>query len=310
MYTSRPSYVTIEDILDKVTEEQIWEHYLGFLPDPGKKFSSPFRKDNDPSANLFYTAKGNLLYKDFGETSMNCWQFVQRLYGLEFKEALLKIWFDMILGKTTSKLPSKYKEKTSTIIQIKKRPLQKEDLDFWLQFGITEAILNEYNVVPITYFWVNGAMYEAKYLESYSYEYGEGKRKLYFPQDSKRRFLSNAQSSIVAGYDQLPLHGDLLIITKSHKDVMTYKALGYNAISPQGEGMGLPENVITQIKRRFTKIIIHYDNDEAGKKGAKSLSSLHGFEEIYTEEYKDISDTVKNLGVEQTKLILSKLIPL
>ena len=278
MYNITPDYITTEDILKRVSQEDIWEHYLGYLPGPGERFSSPFRTDTTPSANLFYTDSGKLLYKDFGDGSMNCWQFVQKLYKLDFKNSLLKIWNDLVLEekKSSSEILIKKHKKSSAVIQIKKRDFIEEDLKFWGKYEITKEILNEYSVVPITYYWINGNMYKVHHLLSYSYEYGNGIRKLYFPKNTSNgtKFISNAKANIVVGYNHLPEKGDLLIITKSHKDVMVYKRLGYYSISPQGEGIDIPENILNSLKKRFKNIILNYDNDEAGRKNAERISSI------------------------------------
>ncbi len=309
MYQLKPDYISIEEILNKVSQEEIWERYLGFLPPPGSRFSSVFREDRTPSANLFYADNGTLLYKDFAGETLNCWNFVAKLYNLSFRQALIKIWCDFtdtIENRTAEPPPTKFKERKIHIIQVKKRPIEARDLSYWGKYFITREILEEYEVYPITYFWINGQLYSPRSPLAYSYEFGQGKRKIYFPFEKERRFLSNVPSNIYSGYDQLPHFGEKLILTKSHKDVMVWKILGFNAIAPQGESFKIDKEFLNKLQYRFKEVIINYDNDEVGKKASAKLASQYQLKEFFT-PLKDISDTIEEYKMEKTKQIIVNL---
>ena len=306
MYEIKPSLVKKEDILSKVSQEQIWEYYLGFKIKPGKLFISPLREESDPSANLFYAKSGDLLLKDFGGITTNIWKFIQDRYSLTFKEAIQKVASDLCIDigirydrKYTPTVP---KRRDFTSIQIKITNWNDEYLSYWSDYYISLDTLQEYKVVPITDLWINNNYISLKGI-SYSYEFGKGYRKIYSPFDPKFKFVSNVLGEMFSGFDQLPLLNDLLIITKSHKDVMVLKELGYYSIAPQGEGNRIEPDFINKLNKRFDKIILNYDNDKVGRDYSSKLAETFNLEELFVPEeddIKDISDYIKKYGHKQT----------
>jgi DNA primase len=96
---------------------------------------------------------------------------------------------------------------------------------------------------------------------------------------------------------------------------MVLDRLGYNAIAPCGENTPIPSSIIQNLKERFNKIIILYDNDEPGMNGAKKLANEYNLEYIYIPidyntmfKIKDISDYIKNYKITKTRELLKKLI--
>lgn len=100
-----------------------------------------------------------------------------------------------------------------------------------------------------------------------------------------------------------------LVITKSLKDIMTLRSLGYWAIAPQAEGNNIPNKVISMLDKTFDDIYILYDNDQAGMQASDKLSEKTGYLQVYLpkEFAKDISDCVKDHGVQFTQDIIDKL---
>ena len=101
---------------------------------------------------------------------------------------------------------------------------------------------------------------------------------------------------MIQGWEQLPESGDLLIITKSYKDVMLLYEYNIPAIAPNGEYVIISEEVINSLKKRFKNIFILFDNDLAGVKNS------HKYKKAYNDipiiflkrKYsKDISDFYK-----------------
>ena len=56
-----------------------------------------------------------------------------------------------------------------------------------------------------------------------------------FTEEEMQWLFNGGSAKDIEGYDQLSLNGDTLILTKSLKDCMCYRLLGYDAISLQGE---------------------------------------------------------------------------
>ena len=177
--------------------------------------------------------------------------------------------------------------------------------------GYTE-ILDKFNVKPISYYWINDFLCVAfKYHYSYDFytENGLFRRKLYAPLEKKKKWINNG-GAICQGESMLPYEGDLLIITKSLKDVMTLYSLGITAIAPPSESSFLPLGYYNKQKKRFKKIVLFFDNDQTGIKKAKKFSEEYNLPYIYIPEgdEKDISDYRKLHGEEKTKKLINKLL--
>ncbi len=317
-----------ENVYKYVSSYDIFRKYSKNFKKIGKSFLSDFREESHPSCQISYIG-GDLLYTDFGlGKSFRAVDFVMALYNLSYYEALNKINKDFNLGlgymenrghsskikPIKTELPKHLaKEKTVSIIQVKSRELRDYDIEYWGSYGITQYTLSIFNVVAISNFWINGKHYLAhKYSYSYNFYFEDGvfRRKIYQP-FSKLKWISNG-GKVVQGEVNLPKKGDLLIITKSMKDVMCLFELGYVAVAPPAESMFLPEDYYKKQKERFNNIVMLYDNDETGVTFAKKYSSEHNINKyiFIPKEYnsKDISDFVKNHGKEQAINLLNHLI--
>jgi len=129
--------------------------------------------------------------------------------------------------------------------------------------------------------------------------------KIYRPlADKYTKWRNNLASYDIQGYEQLPEKGDLLIITKSLKDVMCLYEMGYTAISPSSESTFISDKALNQLKRRFKRILICFDRDVSGIKNMRKISlktGLNGFLVHKKWKAKDISDAVKLNGFEVIK---------
>jgi hypothetical protein len=135
--------------------------------------------------------------------------------------------------------------------------------------------------------------------------------KIYRPLANKAdKWRSSLTAYDLQGFEQLEADGDLLIITKALKDVMLLRELGYNAIAPPSESTGIPEIIMNNLKKRFKRIVIFYDNDAAGFKNSELLKSEYSLDSIVipANDSKDISDYFKANGKEKTIELLNSLI--
>lgn len=306
--------VTLEKILNLIDEYHIYSHYLGFSVKINKPMTSPFRKDKNPSWSLFRSKQNEIMYKDFatGETG-NVVKFVQRLFDIRYHEALNKIWKELI---SNSKVKQRISRRTierelkepSKVIGIKRKYFTKTDEDYWSQYGIDRDTLKYFDVIPIESFWVNELQQSFVYTKDcpmYAYKV-YNKFKIYRPYAKRRedKWRNNCGPYDVQGWEQLRNDNDLVIITKSMKDVMVLYKLGYNAIAPQSENSAIPKKIVDNLKERFNKIVIFFDNDTPGIEAAEKLSVKYQIPYTYLPidmyllyKVKDISDVVKELGV-------------
>jgi hypothetical protein len=125
---------------------------------------------------------------------------------------------------------------------------------------------------------------------------------LYFPQAHGRgRFVSNVNNTIVQGWTLLPKHTgqDILFVTKSYKDILTFNLLGYWAIAPNSEHSFIPDKVMEKLKTRFNNIYVWFDNDEGGLKGGGGFAEKFSLPFTHNPigEPKDPSDYVKEYNL-------------
>jgi hypothetical protein len=141
--------------------------------------------------------------------------------------------------------------------------------------------------------------------------------KIYRPLSKSRedKWRSNCTKYDIQGWEQLPDEGDLLIITKSLKDIMVLRRFNVFSIAPHSEVSLLPESVLNEAKNRFKRILVLYDNDDAGRKGALEMKEKYTLETIeipshYLDIYgvKDISDFVREFGEKKTQELINELI--
>ena len=94
--------------------------------------------------------------------------------------------------------------------------------------------------------------------------------------------------------------GDKICICSSLKDALCLWAnTGIPSLAIQGEGYRMSDTAINELKKRFNRIYICLDNDEAGLKDAVQLASKTGFINVVLPQFKggkDISDLYKVLG--------------
>ena len=126
-------------------------------------------------------------------------------------------------------------------------------------------------------------------------------RKIYQPFNKNGYKWSNRHDrSVISLWTKVPLQGDRICICSSLKDALCLWAnTDIPALAVQGEGYGISDTAINELKRRFKKIYICLDNDIPGIKDAEKLALKTGFTNVvlpYFDGGKDISDAYKSLG--------------
>lgn len=301
--------ITLEYILSRVTEYDIYARYLGQFK-IGYIYNSPFREDKNPSFGIFRSRKtGKLLFKDHGNGLCgDVIKFVQEYTGItNYNDLLHQIVKDLnIKNNTVLKSTKAYEKFEETVIGVVRQPFTNIDITYWNQFGITLDTLKKYNVSSIKYYLCDGVVKGIYKDENPMYAYKVYDHfKIYRPlADKYTKWRNNLTEYDVQGYEQLPEKGDLLIITKSMKDVMCLNEIGYTAISPSSESTFIPDEVLDILKKRFKRILICFDRDKAGVKAMRKISAktgLNGFLVHKKFHSKDISDAVKNNSFEEIK---------
>ena len=311
-----PDNITLDWILSKVTEYDIYAKYIGQFK-VGMIYNSPFRKDKNPSFGIYYSKRTKqLLFKDHGTGECgNVIKFVSLFTGkTEYNDILSDIVDKLNITNNTKLVSSKqYISPTETVIGVVRQEFTDVDINYWKQFNISINTLKKFNVNSIKYYLCNGIVKGTYKRENPMYAYKVYNNfKIYRPlADKYTKWRNNLTDYDIQGYEQLPQKGDILFITKSMKDVMCLHEMGYPAVSPSSESTFLPKDVLEQLKTRFKRIIILFDRDASGVKRSRKLSQETGLEAMFINKKfkaKDISDAVKANSFEEIKNWLNETI--
>ena len=310
--------LTKEEILSKVTELDIIQHYLGEIS-LKKNYVNPIRPgDTSPSGRFYKNSSTNkITFIDFADKNFNfdCFTLVMKGFNLSFTEALSKIVKDLnikfdgtfdikkinknSLGQKVFNDLNRAKTNSNTELKknydfiVKERGyFNKFDLKYWNQFNITEQILNKFNVKPVFKCYIKyldtnktSLIYNDNIVDPcYAYEFIYKNNiyyKLYRPlaKNKKYKWKSNINNSIIQGFSSLEYNSKLLIITSSLKDAMTLSSLGYEAIAPQSESSFIDIETLKKLKFIYKYIVLFYDYDTTGIKQSN----------IIKENYKDFN---------------------
>lgn len=287
--------------------------YLGITKLP-TLINSPLRPDNKPSFGLYCPNGRNVYYTDFstGETG-NLWNLLMQLWNCSFREMRCRLQQDNQASDITLS-ESHYNKPRITCahskIECKVREWRQYDIDYWESYGITLKWLKYADVYPISHKIITKG--NERYVfgaDKYAYayvEFKEGKTtlKIYQPFNKNGfKWSNNHDRSVISLWTKVPDKGDKLCICSSLKDALCLSAnLNIPAIAIQGEGYGMSDTAINNLKERYDRIYICLDNDETGLKDGIKLSQSTGFVNVVLPQFeggKDISDARKVMGKEK-----------
>lgn len=316
--------LTEENIYKQINEYDIFSYYIPDFEAINKKFTSPFRSDSIPSCSI-QDWKGTLYYKDFGTgetfTAIN---FVKTKFNANYYETLNIISNDFNLGlhsKTmdTSSMgyvgiPNQIRKEIprESIIRIKRRKWNSDiDRKYWGEQGFNTDVLSHFHIVPLSHVFIGDNCIKIKpNCPSYAYVIDTGVYKILSPFSEEYKWITNCKAEHIQGWNQLPETGELLVITSSLKDVAKLYQYGYSAIAPQSENTLISIDKMTELKNRFKKIVVYFDNDEPGIEAAQLYESLFEVDYIHNPigDPKDISDYYKMWGDNPTRKLLKELL--
>lgn len=307
---------------------------------------SPFYKDSNGSLSVF-EKDGEFYFKDFGNERYqgDVFAFAGFYYNLDpktnFKQILDNMTTDLNISlnnnesnpRTTGSGKGLYKPLPIANTSSNK-PFSIEfgdDFSYWKRFSNSEHIseiaekMGVFSINKINQN-INGADITRSSSSSkpiFGFKFSNEDYKIYQPLGNNKKlkhlWLKNGNNTDfeIFGIKDLPNKGDYVLICEGLKDAFVACLNGFNAIGVDNANIRIPEELIHELQYRFDKVIICYDNDEAGKKGAKKIVeeySLYNF--IIPENLngifigKDISNFFeKGFGHEDFKTLLdTKLI--
>lgn len=324
--------ITKEEILNKISEVDIVEYYLNIKLKYNTVICSPFREDKNPSFSFKINNDLSVLARDWGTgDNYDAFSIVQQLYNCNFTECLNIISSDFgirregipfdkkLLLNNPDELKTKYLiDKQKSIITIEPQAFTKTDIDYWSRYHISLKTLVKFDVFSCKFVWYNGNLLRtySKINPVYAYKFTKFKQysyKVYSPltDNKKYKWLFNGSKDDLEGFDQLPLIGDILVVTKSLKDVMVLYELGIPAISLQGEVNKFEYDIYVKLAKRFNKLYVLYDNDDTGIRSSNRIVEDFNIKQIFIPKdsnCKDIAEYIECYGIEESKKLMCNLI--
>jgi hypothetical protein len=299
----------------RLSDDELFTYYFGKFK-LGQCYSSPLRKDKNPSAGIYLAQNHRLRYKDLGNgDNFSIYDFVGKMYNIDYKDVLKKIVSDFNLAEINFNAEIVKSKDDSEIISIPKkihflpRAISDSDVAYWKAFGINPLMLNNnyYPIYSISRCWINGTSIRIpKDYLTYAIFYKKSNHsKICFTGENKRnKWKSNVNNLVdiqnhwnVDPKNSLP---KLLVITKSMKECLFFMQRGIHAISNNSESAYFHPDYIRHLKKYCKTIISNYDEDEAGMKMSNYLYNQYNIQPefirrvFYNDKYvKDITDLYK-----------------
>lgn len=307
--------LTKEEVLKKISEEQIFEKYLQLPVEIGVSYINPLRIDANPGCRYYYNNSGRLRFKDFSKgDNYDCFSLVQSIYNCNFIDALRIIVKDFRLNGISDEREQVEQiqiKRSRYNIKISTKEWNLDDINYFNKYNIFGDNLY-HDTYACKAIWINDEYYRCRSNDPcYAYYFGNELYKLYFPRRKSNRFFTNItlEDQLLQGYNSLPTSGELLIVTKSYKDVKSMRSFDLYAVAPQSETQYLNENQFRSLQDRFNTIICVGDNDSAGRNFMLHhyhTYNIPSFMFPWTME-KDFSDNVARFGVEYMKNLINQL---
>lgn len=308
--------ISFEEITSKVTDAELVAHYLGVTEVPCF-INSPLRKDDKPSFGLYSKDNKRIYWIDLAtREGGGIYDLLSLMWHCGYKEVLTRIQKDikkLTVGATVGTYtPCIVKDvashKSNSDLQCKVREWRQYDIDYWASYGVPLEWLKYAEVYPISHKIVisDGKKYVFS-ADKLAYAFVEHKEdkvtlKIYQPlcKDKKRKWSNKHDRSVISLWTKIPETGDKVVICSSLKDALCLWAnTGIPAIAVQGEGYGISNTAMSELKRRYKNVYILFDNDNAGLEDGKKLSEQTGFTNLVLPQFvggKDVSDLYKSVG--------------
>lgn len=320
--------ITTKYIYEKIDQIDIYYKYLNYYPTTNKSYHSPFSNDSNPSFRFKVGPDYKLTYKCFstGRTG-DAISLVQQLFNLNLKETLNKIAYDFKLQGTFSgkskniSFQSSIKNANLTVTRRAEIQVVLFDsepisyINYWKRFYIEKWLLDLYDVRAAKEAWFNGTYLYATYSDTDTLirYLINGLYKTYRPFAKKEdKWRSTFDYRCLFGFKQLDYSSPICIISKSAKDVMVWRLLGYNAFTLPTEASRLWKELVEYLRSKFKYIFCVLDNDRAGISSMISYKEEWGIDYIILPElddyYKDLAEINYGEGPVFTKALVNVLI--
>lgn len=308
----------VHDIKD-VPIPWIFEHFCKLkekLTGDDIKIKSLFTKERTPSMCIYFdNARQMYKYKDFSSgKGGSAIDLVKELTQKSYHQACQQVieeFNDYVLHNNGGYNVQEFKQASRyKVTSIVPRSWSTQDQTYWTQFNIGTLLLSEHKVVPLESYYMekDDKQLHIRGLYLYGYFKADGTLyKIYQPKTQDKKFIK--VSDYVQGSDQLKDHR-FLVITSSLKDIMALKSLKLSVdyIAPDSENALIRKELMNEYFKKYEKIIVLFDFDEAGIKAMERYKEL--YPEILTAVLpmsKDPSDSIRDYGPKEVR---NRLVPI
>lgn len=305
-----------EEFIDisHINESDIAGYYLGVSSIPCL-IKSPLRPDNKPSFALFSNDGKEVGYIDYSTRDHGgILNLLSRMWNCDLHSVKKRILNDfstvdfnnVSIGSVENTRRIPIRKQSGIDLQCRVREWLPHDIAYWGSYGISLKWLKYADVYPISHkivvkddqqFIFGADRYAYAYVE---FKEGRTTLKIYQPFNKNGyKWANRHDKSVISLWTKVPKEGEMLCICSSLKDALCLWAnAGVPALAIQGEGYGMSDTAINELKRRFRHIYIILDNDPPGLKDAEILARKTGFINKVLPQFdggKDISDFYKVL---------------
>lgn len=311
--------------INEVPTTWVFEHYCKLdvkLTGQDIKIKSLFNQEKTPSMCIYYSRKQNSYrFKDFSSGhGGSAIDLVRLLYNYNYHTTCVTIIEEYNKFISTNggdysisevKQHGKYKVDNHIL-----RSWNERDAVYWTEYNISSVLLGKYNVRPLQEYTMkkidddndSEIIITIKSLYLYGYFTAQGELyKIYQPKTIDKKFIK--VMSYIQGGEQLE-NKRWLIIASSMKDILSLKSLLLNVdvIAPDSENSLLDPEYMKILFNKYERVLVLFDNDEAGIKGMKRYKELYpDVQLVLLPMSKDVSDSIKDYGALEVK---NRLIPL
>lgn len=313
------SSISKTEIFNKFSETEVLCAVFPEITEIPCLICSPLRTDSNPSFSIYMDNNNHIRFKDHGNTGIQggLIDLLCKYWNCTFNQCIDKICTLMIKESDITIKPKQIRtftrkeSDTLSKLQVTIRPWRDYDYEYWKSYGITRQWLKYAEIYPISYKIITkkdsltdkGKKYVFP-TDKYAYcfvERKEGKLQLKVYQPFNKngfKWCSKMDASVIGLWTKIPEYGDRVIICSSLKDALVISCqLHIPTLCLQGEGYNISDTAIKELKRRYKKIFISFDTDEAGKMDGKKLAERTGFTNVIPDldTEKDFSDYYRSL---------------
>ena len=313
------SSISKTEIFNKFSETEVLCTVFPEITEIPCLICSPLRTDSNPSFSIYMDNNNHIRFKDHGNTGIQggLIDLLCKYWNCTFNQCIDKICTLMIKESDITIKPKQIRtftrkeSDTLSKLQVTIRPWRDYDYEYWKSYGITRQWLKYAEIYPISYKIITKkdslTDKSKKYVfptDKYAYcfvERKEGKLQLKVYQPFNKngfKWCSKMDASVIGLWTKIPEYGDRVIICSSLKDALVISCqLHIPTLCLQGEGYNISDTAIKELKRRYKKIFISFDTDEAGKMDGKKLAERTGFTNVIPDlgTEKDFSDYYRSL---------------